>query len=121
MIDVGIAETSGAFLASRRIGLGFKRANSHEKYTPEKLEENIEYFLEHETIHIVIFSLFKDYEYSIMVSWLFDYIDYQPRSIIKNHEISERKILLSELVGLQSEHKRMRKIYLKKYLGKTVK
>lgn len=121
MIDVTIDKELGAYISSRMIGLSFKRANSHDKFSAEQLERNIEYFLEHEAIHIIIDELFIDREYSDVVSWLFDYIDYSPRSVIRNHEIPERKILLSELVGLQSEHKRIRKFYLKKYLGKIVK
>lgn len=121
MINVKIDREFGATAETKTISLSFRRANSRDKYSTEQLEEGIEYFLEHETIHLIIDWLFKDHEYSKVVSWLFDYIDYSPRSIIENHEIPERKILLSELVGLQSEHKRMRKIYLKKYLGKTVK
>ena len=121
MINLRIDGVLGAYGQTKTICLGYRRANSRDKFGTEEIEDNIEYLIEHETIHLVIDWLFKNKVYSNIVSWLFDYIDYSPRNIIENHEIPERKILLKELHGIQSEHKKMRKEYLKKYYGKDGK
>jgi hypothetical protein len=120
-INVKIDSEYGAEGPTKTICLSYRRANCREMFPADYLEERIEIDLEHETIHLVLDWLFEDKKYGNMVSWLFDYLDYRPRCIIETHEIPERKIKLGELEGIQSEHRKQRKQYLKEYFGKVVK
>jgi hypothetical protein len=120
-IDIEICNDGlGVTFGSNVISLSVHRANSRHKYNVKRLERKIEYFIEHESIHIILNSLFRNKTYGEIVSWLLDYIDYSPVNIIENHELPTRKIKLKEIIGIQECHRLARRIYLQKYFGKKV-
>lgn len=120
-INLRISPDFGAESETRTICVGYKRANSKQKFGAEELEKWLECQLEHETIHIVLSYLFEDKEFGDVVSWLMDYIDYRPRNIIEKHEIPPKEILLKPVKNLQNLHKEMLRKYLRKYYGKVMK
>jgi len=130
MIDVRISRSTGGLLHSSVIILGRYRANSNYRFTDEYLEKKIEYLINHESIHIVLYQMFDGD--GTMVSWLFDVIEYQTHAIedceIPLEFLYDFRNCLSKctrkkyghIKDLQSTHKYWIRYYRKERLNRSI-
>jgi len=115
MIEIRIAYAFGAVLTSDEIFIGYRRANSRYRFNDEYLEENIEWMLEHEVVHIVLNRMWK-YPIGKMVSWLFDIIEYQTE-VVKLREIPFKfKSTVRRTFSKRKRKKIPRKLFQKDHL-----